>query len=181
MADKKMTLVEKVKHFVQEPVKSMEEANERRKKVLKVLFITLAVQLALGLIGMLAEPLAVIVSIVTLPCGFIVLGCLILLLVLFKLKAKFRKQQCPNCKTRITYGDNVRQTVLNKYVTRTRTNAGIIRKEYTRVQFDCRCQACGTEKIIVQDFCTGVVTVNGSSTARSEDRNLDTEIFQWWM
>lgn len=49
MADKKMTLVEKVKHFVNEPVKSMEEANERRKKVLKVLFITLAVQLAWGL------------------------------------------------------------------------------------------------------------------------------------
>ena len=84
-------------------------------------------------------------------------------------------------KARITYGDNVPQTVLNEYVTRTRTNAGIIRKEYTRVQFDCRCQACGTEKIIVQDFCTGVVTVNGSSTARSEDRNLDTEIFLWWM
>lgn len=181
MADKKMTLVEKVKHFVQEPVKSMEEANERRKKVLKVLFITLAVQFALGLIGMLAEPLAAIVSIVTLPCGFIVLGCLILLLILHKQKAKFREQQCPNCKARITYGDNVRQTVLKEYVTRTQNKNGIIRKEYTRVQFDCRCQACGTEKTIVHDFCTGVVTVGGSGVANSEDRKLDTEIFLWWM
>lgn len=171
MADKKKSIIDEVKHIVKDPVTTVEEANERRKKVLKVLGITVLYQLCLVLIGTFVEPLKIITDILELPTGFVMLACLVFLIALWIMKLKFKKLECPNCKTRITYGDNVKYTVLNVYTRTTSNQMQAERKEYTQVQLDCRCQNCGAEKTFIREFCTQVVTAT-SAGATSQSRPL---------
>lgn len=175
MADKKKSIIDEVKHIVKDPVTTIEEANERRKKVLKVLGITVAFGVGVSLLGTFVEPLQIITSILVLPTGFIILACLIMLVVLIKMKSKFKTLECPNCKTRITYGDNVKYTVLNVHTRLTSNDTQAERKEYTRVQFDCRCQNCGAEKTFIHDFCTQVVKASGTGTVTATGQNRPLE------
>ena len=173
------TLFQRIKNFVKSPITSPEDADARKKVSKRVLLILLGVWVGLGLLGnakiSFLSPIATILSVV---CFFLIFFDIVLIVSASKSKKAFIDITCPTCNQLITYGDNVRKSIID---VRNRTsvdeNYGSL-KEYVKVRFDCVCQNCGTKKTFIHEFCTAIITASGRSviTTSGRDYPLDEQI-----
>lgn len=155
--------VEKIKYFLLEPVKSSADAEARKKELIPYVAVSVSAAFVLIGLGMLIEPIKIVFDIL----GYIAMAATFLFgWCLFKaisLKKKLAKLECTNCKTIIKYSPDTKIEVTNKRFTisdsrKENPKAGVditvSGDEYTHVAITCKCQKCGTEKVINEMFVT---------------------------
>lgn len=153
-----------LKHLVKDPVKTVPEAKQRWKEVLRFLMISLIITVAPIIIMMILkflpnEVMQIVIKIVTVPVIVGVVGTIfsaILCLLLAKVTAVLKLRECTNCKEQITYGDNIKYNVLREWekkeVTTKNGTTHVRQTEMAEVEFQCTCQKCGTSKQFKQEF-----------------------------
>lgn len=152
---------------IKDPVKTPDEANERKRVIFAFLYLFIALVLVSLILSVAIPGAQDIFMIVGVVFGMLAIGCVFLTRVLNKMKEKFADLECPNCKKQITYDKNVQIKLINKTfdvaknsktieqngipVQATITATG---KEHSTFEITCKCQECGTEKTFTHEFVT---------------------------
>ena len=151
-------------HLWRDPVKTVKEANDRRKEVLRLLLISLGLffipMLCQSFIDGLPIPVySVINTILNVLIAVGVIGTLyaaFLMYILTKVTAALKLKECGKCKEIINNLDGLTYEVLREWVAKkTETANGtthITQDEMALVKISCVCQNCGTPKEITREF-----------------------------
>ena len=154
-----------LKHLWKDPVKTVTEANDRRKEVFRILWISLilfCVPMFLFFIinDKLPETVFSIVgTIISVP---IIIGGIgtaysgLLFYILKKVTEALKLRECEKCKEIINNLDSVTYEVLKQWVSKkvetTNGNTHTTQDDMALVKISCVCQNCGTPKEFCREF-----------------------------
>ena len=165
-------------HIVKDPVTNSDEIAARKKEIFPYMYLFGALTLVFFILYVAIPAIKDVMMIVAMIPAFGVIGCVFLLNVLKKAQKKFSDLECPQCKARIQYDNNVQIKVLKKnfivtkeksvmsgydpvdkntpeyILKRTPMYLYVKGKETTTVEVSCKCQECGTEKTFTTEFVT---------------------------
>ncbi len=153
-----------IKHLVKDPVYTMEEANKRTKELIIPTIICAGLAVGFVVLSNVIPSLQSLFMLLGVAAVILFFGCILLFVVIKKLKRKFTDLECPNCHSRIEYSDAVKiisdkRTLKINTTTKQNSTAGVDLKvegiETALVTIRCKCQKCGTEK----EFTTTLKTI----------------------
>lgn len=182
IAEGKKNLSEKVaeiKKKVKEPIKSAQDANERKKYFKgffpRLLVITLVAGIGAGLLEFIPTVGAILsipLSIIGFVAILLLFGDIFMIYLASKACKLYENITCVSCGNQISYGDNVAYKVTNVRETLSDNSERAQLKEYTTVHFDCICQVCGAKKSFPYVFCTRRIN---ATTRRAEGKDYPLE------
>ena len=155
-----------LKHLWKDPVKTVKEANDRRKEILRILWISLILFcVPMFFFFMISDKLSgtvfsIVGTIVSVP---IIIGGIgtaysgLLCYIMKKVTAALKLRECEKCKEIINNVDSVTYEVLKEWVskkTETTENGSVhvTQDEMALVKISCVCQNCGTPKQFTREF-----------------------------
>lgn len=155
-----------LKHLWKDPVKTVTEANDRRKEVLRILWISLILfcvpMFFFGIIrgkltGTVYSIVSTIISVPTIIGGIGTTYSVLLCYILKKVTAALKLRECEKCKEIINNVDSVTYEVLKEWVskkteTTDKGSVHITQDEMALVKISCVCQNCGTPKQFTREF-----------------------------
>ena len=154
-------LAKYVQHFVLDPIKTPAEADKRMKEILPILGIAFGCVIIFILLGNWIEPVQTLFNILGYISMAVVFAFGFFLYKAFTAKKRLKKLQCNNCKEVITYGENVSiqnskvsftVSVEKKELSDHTIRVTAYAREYANLEVLCKCQKCGTEKVLRETF-----------------------------
>ncbi len=155
-----------LKHLWKDPVKTLQEAKMRKKEIMNLFIISLAMFIVPTLLpndflSVFPEGIYKVLKGILDVLAFV--GCIggiycaILFCIMKKVTAALKLRECEKCKEIINNIDSVTYEVLNEWVTKKTetTNNGsvhITQDDMALVKISCVCQNCGTPKQFTREF-----------------------------
>ena len=160
----KRKLFAHLKHLWSDPVKTVAQANERKKEISKLLWVSLilfcAPLLCFTLLINTSNIVLLIVSkflfIPIMIGGIGAVYAYMLFTLLKKVTSAIKLRQCGKCKEIINNSDDATYEVLKEWTTKktstTNNTTHITQDEMALVKISCVCQNCGAPKEICREF-----------------------------
>ena len=182
--DAKNPIVKLVQHFIMDPIKTPTEADARIKEILPFLGGFFGGVILFILLGNWIPPVKTLFNIVGYICMAGVFAFGFFLFRAVKAKSHLKKLQCNNCKEVITYGDNISiasekisisVNVEKKELSNKKIRVQATAREYAYLEVLCKCQKCGTEKTLRENFRLRSAETNSEDHVNSIELGLAAE------